>query len=78
VTVNAELANSARWLAAKVRQTPALTDARAESYWRELEHELKNCRSAGAKELAIIEWRERMDERLAAHLLHARLQEVGK
>jgi hypothetical protein len=73
MTFNAELAAAARWVSAAVERLPLEQRPDVAVAWGELIDTLEDCRSEGSKELAILEWRAEMEERLSTRLLHAPL-----
>ncbi len=76
MSLAAERANAARWIASKVTST-GFTDTEAASHWGELTLRLEDCRSEGAEELAILEWRVEMEHRLSVRLAHAPLERTS-
>jgi hypothetical protein len=77
MSFNAELAAAARWISAAVERLPHEHRPDVAIEWGELMDTLEECRSEGSKELAIIQWRAEMEERLAVGVLHSPLSEEG-
>jgi hypothetical protein len=76
MSYRAELANAARWISAAVSALPPEHRPDIALEWGELLERLQDCGSDGSRELAIIEWREQVAERLAPPLSHAPHEEV--
>jgi len=71
-----EIAHAARRARALNAQLPERLRLDLAAEWSILEDEIDAARSEGAAELALIEWRERVEGRLSTRLLHAPLEEV--
>jgi hypothetical protein len=69
VSVNAELAAAARWVAAEVQRLPEEQRPDVAAAWSELLHELDQCRSEGVSTMTILQWRQAMARRF--HRPHA-------
>jgi hypothetical protein len=77
MSYRAELAGAARWAKATAERLPLEHRPDMALEWSELMDRLEDCRSEGSKELAIIEWRAEMAERLSGGLLHSPLEEAA-
>lgn len=73
MSFRAELACAARAMRAHADRLPEHLRPNLAELWAELTDELDNCRSEGARELAVIEWRRDVESRLTTRLLHAPL-----
>jgi hypothetical protein len=73
MSFNLELAAAARWVSAEAERLPENARPDIALEWDELIDTLEDCRSEGTKELAIVEWRADMEERLFTRLLHTPL-----
>lgn len=77
MSYRAELAAAARWVKAAAERLPVEHRPDIAADFGALMDTLEDCRSDGSKELAIIEWRAEMAERLATGLVHAPLESAA-
>jgi hypothetical protein len=71
MSLNAELALASRVLNSLNDRLPPEHKLDAEAEWDDLVLAVNEARSDGSARMAIIEWRQRLEEKASAHLLRA-------